>query len=150
MAWMGDRKVAEAFHEHVAGDCAVPRVATKHLVAARSAPVGAHRRTALARFRAEVSRITRRGRFRHWTVRRAANAARRALRLSRRLADGPLGTAPLAALVQRAVTGRLRPSVVLAALARLGAGRVSVPGVERAVVAGDVHPRGHLAGGRPA
>src|SRR6185503_9223721 len=73
------------------------------------------------------------------------NVARRALRLSRRLADRPLGPTPLAAAFQRALAGWLRFGFVLAALAGAGAGRFSVFGLERVVTADDVYRCGHIA-----
>src|ERR1051326_2558432 len=104
----------------------IPRAAAEHVVVARGAGAGADRRTAVVGVRAEIPRDTRRQRVGHRPVRRAANPARRALRLPRRLADRSLGPTPFAAVVQRAVGGRLLFGPAVATLAGLGAGRVSV------------------------
>src|SRR5262245_50107435 len=132
------------FHEWPKVHRGLPRLEAKHRAPAGRARSRRHRRKTLARLRAKIPADPRRERLHHRTFRRSPNAPRRALCLSRRLADRPLGTTPLTDALQRAVAGGLPPRPGLASLASAGGGLVSVPRLERIFTADNLCRRGDL------
>ena len=140
----------EADRERLAIHRGLSGAEAQHGSPAGGARPGGHGREALARLRAQVPPDPRREHPHHRLVRCPANPARRRLCLPRRLADRPVGPAPLADALQRALTGGLRFGAGLAPLAGAVARFISVSRLERVVVAYDLHRCRHLAQGTPA
>src|ERR1017187_6908569 len=136
--------------EGVALHCGIPGPEAQHGPAARRARPGGHWREALARLCAQVSPDPRCEHPYHWFVRRTANPARRPLCLPWGLAHGSVGPAPLTDALQRTLPGGLHAGIGLASLAGTAAGHIPVSGLERFVVAHDLHRRRHLAQGPSA